>query len=104
MASARSPACSPASSCAGPTTSCTPPPPRTGRAGASAGSGFVPDSHRLHRPPEPGDDAIAVPMEAPARLRRVAGVVPAIVPAQDADRAWWDRTTDVGHGGEHDVP
>ncbi len=27
---------------------------------------FVPGSHLLHRPPEPGDDAVAVPMEAPA--------------------------------------
>lgn len=27
---------------------------------------FVPGSHLLHRPPSPGDDAVAVPMEAPA--------------------------------------
>jgi ectoine hydroxylase-related dioxygenase (phytanoyl-CoA dioxygenase family) len=27
---------------------------------------FVPGSHRLHRPPGPDDDVIAVPMEAPA--------------------------------------
>lgn len=27
---------------------------------------FVPDSHRLHRPPGPDDEAVAAPMEAPA--------------------------------------
>jgi ectoine hydroxylase-related dioxygenase (phytanoyl-CoA dioxygenase family) len=27
---------------------------------------FVPGSHHFHRPPEPGDDAVTVPMEVPA--------------------------------------
>jgi ectoine hydroxylase-related dioxygenase (phytanoyl-CoA dioxygenase family) len=27
---------------------------------------FVPGSHRLHRPPEPGDDVTPIPLEAPA--------------------------------------